>query len=165
MSETITRLGHVLSDQHVTITDPADTFGMPLHDGLASTARATPGRMLPVGTHHGTTLDGVPVVLHVGSDDTTLLVLDRDGLTDLLAGERAYLGTILRKMRDASSVALATTLRSRADDQRNHVERLAALLRESEPCQSCRDGVLPPHDPSPRCQSGKRRHCTCSACF
>jgi hypothetical protein len=26
-------------------------------------------------------------------------------------------------------------------------------------------GYGPSHDPSPRCQSGKRPHCTCDTCF
>lgn len=25
--------------------------------------------------------------------------------------------------------------------------------------------MMPPHDPSPRCESGKRQHCTCDICF
>jgi hypothetical protein len=25
--------------------------------------------------------------------------------------------------------------------------------------------IMPPHDPSPRCESGKRPHCTCDICF
>jgi hypothetical protein len=25
--------------------------------------------------------------------------------------------------------------------------------------------MMPPHDPSPRCESGKRSHCTCDVCF
>lgn len=27
------------------------------------------------------------------------------------------------------------------------------------------DGMLPPHDASDRCESGKRNHCTCDTCF
>lgn len=27
------------------------------------------------------------------------------------------------------------------------------------------DGLLPPHDASDRCESGKRNHCTCDVCF
>ena len=25
--------------------------------------------------------------------------------------------------------------------------------------------MMPPHDASPRCESGKRNHCTCDTCF
>lgn len=25
--------------------------------------------------------------------------------------------------------------------------------------------MMPPHDPSPRCESGKRNHCSCGVCF
>lgn len=25
--------------------------------------------------------------------------------------------------------------------------------------------MMPPHDASPRCESGKRNHCTCDVCF
>ena len=38
-----------------------------------------------------------------------------------------------------------------------------------EGCATCAElaqGSLgPPHDPSPRCESGKRPHCTCDICF
>jgi hypothetical protein len=27
------------------------------------------------------------------------------------------------------------------------------------------DQMMPPHDASPRCESGKRNHCTCDVCF
>jgi hypothetical protein len=27
------------------------------------------------------------------------------------------------------------------------------------------DQMMPPHDASPRCESGKRAHCTCDTCF
>lgn len=27
------------------------------------------------------------------------------------------------------------------------------------------DEMMPKHDPSPRCESGKRPHCTCDICF
>jgi hypothetical protein len=27
------------------------------------------------------------------------------------------------------------------------------------------DGMMPPHTPSSRCESGKRPHCTCDVCF
>lgn len=32
-------------------------------------------------------------------------------------------------------------------------------------CDENRGGFHPPHDPSPRCDSGKRPHCTCDTCF
>jgi hypothetical protein len=31
--------------------------------------------------------------------------------------------------------------------------------------QHAKDEMTPPHDPSPRCESGKRPHCTCDVCF
>lgn len=38
-----------------------------------------------------------------------------------------------------------------------------------EGCATCaelaRDSFGPWHDPSPRCESGKRPHCTCDICF
>lgn len=45
--------------------------------------------------------------------------------------------------------------------------RLSTLPRGE--CASCdlNRGVamVPPHDASPRCESGKRPHCTCDTCF
>lgn len=49
----------------------------------------------------------------------------------------------------------------------------AAALRKriamEEGCATCaelaRGSFGPPHDPSPRCESGKRPHCTCDICF
>ncbi len=38
-----------------------------------------------------------------------------------------------------------------------------------EGCPTCaelaRGSFGPPHDASPRCESGKRNHCTCDICF
>jgi len=38
-----------------------------------------------------------------------------------------------------------------------------------EGCEQCthneRDGFGPPHKPSSNCESGKKPHCTCDACF
>jgi len=38
-----------------------------------------------------------------------------------------------------------------------------------EGCQTCAEiaqgGFGPSHDPSPRCESGKRPHCVCDVCF
>jgi len=38
-----------------------------------------------------------------------------------------------------------------------------------EGCPTCaelaRGSFGPSHDPSPRCESGKRPHCTCDVCF
>lgn len=38
-----------------------------------------------------------------------------------------------------------------------------------EGCETCaelaRGSWGPSHDPSPRCESGKRPHCTCDTCF
>ena len=31
--------------------------------------------------------------------------------------------------------------------------------------QHSTEEMMPPHDPSPRCESGKRPHCTCDTCF
>ena len=32
-------------------------------------------------------------------------------------------------------------------------------------CAGCAEGSPVPHEPSPRCESGKRPHCTCDVCF
>jgi hypothetical protein len=36
-------------------------------------------------------------------------------------------------------------------------------------CKTCealaKGEMCPPHDASPRCESGKRNHCTCDTCF
>lgn len=32
-------------------------------------------------------------------------------------------------------------------------------------CPGCRDEGGPPHEASPRCESGGRDHCSCDACF
>lgn len=36
-------------------------------------------------------------------------------------------------------------------------------------CQTCarlaKGEMCPPHDASPRCESGKRNHCSCDTCF
>jgi len=36
-------------------------------------------------------------------------------------------------------------------------------------CQTCaqlaKGEMYPPHDASPRCESGKRNHCSCDVCF
>lgn len=32
-------------------------------------------------------------------------------------------------------------------------------------CAGCRDGGGPPHEASPRCESGRRNHCSCDVCF
>jgi hypothetical protein len=36
-------------------------------------------------------------------------------------------------------------------------------------CQTCaqlaKGEMCPPHDASPRCESGKRNHCSCDICF
>lgn len=33
-------------------------------------------------------------------------------------------------------------------------------------CDAHRPGqMMPPHDASPRCESGKHSHCTCDTCF
>ena len=33
------------------------------------------------------------------------------------------------------------------------------------PCRLCEEGDIVPHNPSPRCESGSRPHCTCDRCF
>jgi len=48
-----------------------------------------------------------------------------------------------------------------------HVIRRRIVTEEG--CPTCaelaRGSFGPPHDPSPRCESGKRNHCTCDICF
>lgn len=42
-------------------------------------------------------------------------------------------------------------------------------LRPPGECAFCdehrNDSMMPSHDPSPRCESGKHPHCTCDTCF
>ena len=49
-----------------------------------------------------------------------------------------------------------------ADSLRRHIVT-------EEGCPTCaelaRGSFGPPHDASPRCESGKRPHCTCDTCF
>lgn len=35
----------------------------------------------------------------------------------------------------------------------------------AEEAETGRAAFHPPHDPSPRCGSGKRNHCSCGVCF
>ena len=48
-------------------------------------------------------------------------------------------------------------------------ERLRRRIVMEEGCPTCaelaRGSFGPSHDPSPRCESGKRPHCTCDICF
>lgn len=48
------------------------------------------------------------------------------------------------------------------------VHRRRRIVME-EGCPTCaelaRGSFGPSHDPSPRCESGKRPHCTCDICF
>lgn len=53
-----------------------------------------------------------------------------------------------------------------------HVEALRRdtenRRREIEACAFCQENkgkMHPPHFASPRCESGKRNHCTCDVCF
>lgn len=49
--------------------------------------------------------------------------------------------------------------------------KLRTRLRFAAPgtcryCDQCRtDPMMPYHEASPRCESGKRNHCTCNFCF
>lgn len=47
---------------------------------------------------------------------------------------------------------------------------LAGMRKRTVPiCSYCdkygADSMMPAHDASPRCESGKRPHCTCDTCF
>lgn len=49
-------------------------------------------------------------------------------------------------------------------------ERPRKRIVMEEGCATCAELATssqwgPPHDPSPRCESGKRPHCTCDMCF
>ncbi len=60
-----------------------------------------------------------------------------------------------------SSEQLAETLRIAAE---TGLQR----RREIEACAFCRENkgkMAPRHFASPRCESGKRNHCTCDVCF
>lgn len=56
---------------------------------------------------------------------------------------------------------------------RNVDKRPKPRRQHAEPgaCKTCdaerqrNNTFFPPHDASPRCESGKRPHCTCDACF
>ena len=57
-------------------------------------------------------------------------------------------------------------------DPPTHEEVTAAQHRYRRPvggcsyCDECRhDNMMPSHTASPRCESGKRNHCTCDACY
>lgn len=47
--------------------------------------------------------------------------------------------------------------------------KLRRRIVMEEGCETCaelaRGSFGPSHDPSPRCESGKRPHCTCDICF
>jgi hypothetical protein len=46
-------------------------------------------------------------------------------------------------------------------------EILAERKAKHPECQTCQSDELfqPNHDASPRCESGKRNHCTCDVCW
>jgi hypothetical protein len=49
-----------------------------------------------------------------------------------------------------------------------HRERAIAAGTIAEGCTYCEQhwpGMMPSHTASPRCQSGRRNHCTCDTCF
>ena len=57
-----------------------------------------------------------------------------------------------------------------ADDELGSREQRPRHRHEAAPgecveCDKYRGQMHPSHDASPNCESGKRAHCTCSACF
>jgi hypothetical protein len=55
-------------------------------------------------------------------------------------------------------------------DQRRGCEMCACEEWRTPPCSECEHikangGFGPPHNASPRCQSGGHNHCTCDTCF
>jgi hypothetical protein len=55
-----------------------------------------------------------------------------------------------------------------AENEPEAPRRIRAMLINGM-CKFCDehrdDRMMPPHDASPRCESGKRHHCTCDTCF
>lgn len=46
------------------------------------------------------------------------------------------------------------------------MENRRRFVEGCETCEHRRDGgVVPPHDPSPACESGGKLHCSCDTCF
>jgi len=46
------------------------------------------------------------------------------------------------------------------------IRRYRAPTGQCSYCDDHRDDtMMPPHDASPRCESGKHQHCTCNTCF
>lgn len=62
---------------------------------------------------------------------------------------------------------------AQAEDDRARLE--VAVARERAACSTCQSHELeraqgrspfgPPHEPNPRCESGRRAHCSCDRCF
>lgn len=55
------------------------------------------------------------------------------------------------------------------DDIKRRLERRPERQQKKQGCTYCiafcTSDIFPPHDPSPRCESGKRPHCSCDICF
>lgn len=45
------------------------------------------------------------------------------------------------------------------------IRRCLLPVGECAYCDANRDEMMPPHDASSRCESGKHPHCTCDTCF
>lgn len=63
-------------------------------------------------------------------------------------------------------------MKTRRIDMADAMRKLRALRITCKPegecayCdQHCYDEMMPKHEASPRCESGKRPHCTCDICF
>lgn len=51
---------------------------------------------------------------------------------------------------------------SHPDDRARRIFVVGCSYCESDDCNF---GFCPPHDASPRCESGKHNHCSCDVCF
>ena len=106
----------------------------------------------------GKTITGVEIAAAAQQEVTTVETA-RSAIKDFLhAVDRGYLGTMPDGF-NASAFVIA--LRAQVRSERRH------KLPTGE-CPFC-DGETtdfhPSHDASPRCESGKRNHCSCDSCF